>query len=101
MKLIRLNNGIKVGSVVQEERESLNDLNKCNYNGTFYISVNALNMPDKSYEYGQLIVSRNYDTVVQLAFRFDNIDSFKVRVGRYLDSPREEWFPWKTFKSTD
>lgn len=90
-----------MGSIVQESRFTGNDLNDCNYNSTFYISSNALNSPGSFYDNGQLIVSKNQDTAVQLAFSYKDSSVFKMRIGRYIGSEREEWLPWKTFKSTD
>ena len=101
MKLIKLNNDIKFGSVVQESRISPKDLNKCNYNGTFYIVENVLNGPGRDFWYGELIVSRNEDTIVQLAFTYTNASLFKMRVGVNPGKTNEKWTPWKTFKSTD
>lgn len=101
MKLIKLNDDIKVGSVVQESRIAAKNLNDCNYNSTFYIPEKALNIPSGDYEYGQLIVSRNEDTVVQLAFKYDDASMFKIRVGNKIGTENENWTPWKTFNSID
>lgn len=101
MKLIKLNDGIKFGSVVQESRIAPNDLNKCNYNGTFYIPRNAVNGPGENFWYGELIVSRNEDTIVQLAFTYTNASMFKLRVGVQPGETNETWTPWKTFNSID
>ena len=100
MKLIKLNDGIKVGSVVQESRIAKN-LNDCIYNGTYYIAAKATNIPNSSFEYGELIVSRNEDTIVQLAFTYTDASLFKVRVGARIGGENETWTPWKTFKSID
>lgn len=101
MKLIKLNDDIKVGSVVQESRISPNNLNDCNYNSTFFITPIASNIPNSDFQYGQLIVSRNEDTVVQLAFKYDDASMFKIRVGNKIGTENENWTPWKTFNSID
>lgn len=100
-KSIKLNNNIKFGSVVQESRISPTDLNKCNYNGTFYIAANNFNGPGSNFDYGELIVSRNEDTIVQLAFTYTNASIFKLRVGVHPGETNEIWTPWKTFNSID
>lgn len=100
-KSIKLNDNIKFGSVVQESRTSHFDLNNCNYNSTFFILPKVSNIPNSEFEYGQLIVSRNEDTAVQLAFKYNDASTFKIRVGSKIGTETEIWTPWKTFNSID